>query len=130
MPTSTPGGSGTIGPGSGLGSPAAGPHFCVLRAAAASWASIWPVGVPLPIDREALAAFGARPALRRVLRLAGLGMRSEAQRECVYVVRGTDDRSLLLAAEFARRNALYDRSINTAERTQRRHDFGLRSHTP
>ncbi len=113
-----------------FGSLAAEPHFYGFLAADAIGASIMPVSEPLPIDTDALAAFGARPAVQRVLRLAGLGMRSEAQREWAYVVRGTDDRSLLLAAEFARRNALYDRSINTAERTQRRHDFGLRYQTP
>ena len=113
-----------------FGSLAAEPHFYGFLAADAIGASIMPVSEPLPIDAEALAAFGARPAVQRVLRLAALGMRPEAQREWTYIVRGTDDRSLLLAAEFARRNALYDRSINTAERTQRRHDFGLRYQTP
>lgn len=113
-----------------FGSLAAEPHFYGFLAADAIGASIMPVSEPLPIDTDALMAFGARPAVQRVLRLALLGMRSEAQREWTYVVRGTDDRSLLLAAEFARRNGLYDRSINTAERTQRRHDFGLRYQTP
>ncbi|HEY2864904.1 MAG TPA: transglycosylase SLT domain-containing protein [Casimicrobiaceae bacterium] len=113
-----------------FGSLAAEPHFYGFLAADAIGASIMPVSEPLPIDTDALTAFGGRPAVQRVLRLAMLSMRSEAQREWTYVVRGTDDRSLLLAAEFARRNRLYDRSINTAERTQRRHDFGLRYQTP
>ena len=113
-----------------FGSLAAEPHFYGFLAADAIGASIMPISEPLPTDPDALAAFGARPAVQRVLRLAALGMRAEAQREWIYVVRGADDRSLLLAAEFARRNALYDRSINTAERTQRRHDFGLRYQTP
>ena len=34
--------------------------------------------------------------------------------------------ALLLAAEYARRQGLYDRAINTAERTSTRHDFALR----
>lgn len=113
-----------------FGTLAAEPNFYGFLAADAIGASIMPVSEPLPTDADALAAFGARPAVQRVLRLAALGMRAEAQREWTYVVRGADDRSLLLAAEFARRNALYDRSINTAERTQRRHDFGLRYQTP
>ena len=41
----------------------------------------------------------------------------------------TDD-ALLLAAEYARRDGLYDRAINTAERTTARHDFALRYLTP
>ena len=113
-----------------FGSLAAEPHFYGFLAADAIGASIMPVSEPLPIDDDALAAFGARPAVQRVVRLAALGMRAEAQREWLYVVRGIDDRSLLLASEFARRNGLYDRSINTADRTQRRHDFGLRYQTP
>ena len=113
-----------------FGSLAAEPHFYGFLAADAIGASIMPVSEPLPVDDETLAAFGARPAVQRVLRLASLGMRPEAQREWTYVVRGIDDRSLLLASEFARRNGLYDRSINTADRTQRRHDFGLRYQTP
>ena len=43
-----------------------------------------------------------------------------------YVVRGLTDEDLLLAADYARREGLYDRAINTAERTSSRHDFGLR----
>jgi soluble lytic murein transglycosylase len=106
------------------------PHFYGFLAADAIGASIMPVSEPLAVDTDALAAFGARPAVQHVLRLSALGMRPEAQREWVYIVRGADDQSLLLAAEFARRNGLYDRSINTAERTQRRHDYGLRYQTP
>ena len=113
-----------------FGSLAAEPSFYGFLASEAIGASLMPVSEPLPIDTDALAAFGSRPAVQRVLRLAALGMRPEAQREWTYVVRGQDDRSLLLAAEYARRNGLYDRSINTAERTQRRHDFGLRYQTP
>ncbi|MGH8798739.1 MAG: transglycosylase SLT domain-containing protein [Casimicrobiaceae bacterium] len=106
------------------------PNFYGFLAAEAIGASIMPVSEPLPIDPEALAAFGALPAVQRVLQLSALDMRAEARREWVYVVRGSDDASLLLAAEFARRSGLYDRSINTAELTQRRHDFALRYQTP
>jgi soluble lytic murein transglycosylase len=65
-----------------------------------------------------------------VVKLTALDLRPEAQREWVYVVRGMDDDGLLLAATFAQRNSLFDRSINTADRTQRRHDFALRYPTP
>ena len=39
---------------------------------------------------------------------------------------GSPTRRCSLAAEYARREGLYDRAINTAERTSTRHDFGLR----
>jgi soluble lytic murein transglycosylase len=41
-----------------------------------------------------------------------------------------DDDALLLSATFAQSQGLFDRSINTAERTRRRHDFALRYPTP
>jgi len=85
---------------------------------------------PLEPDAEALAAFGAGSAVRRAVKLAQLDMRPESQREWLYVVRGLPDDALLLAAEYARREGLYDRAINTAERTASRHDFGLRYMMP
>ena len=81
---------------------------------------------PLEATAEALAGFGANPSVRRAVKLAALDMRPESQREWIYVVRGLPDDALLLAAEYARREGLYDRAINTAERTSTRHDFGLR----
>ena len=85
---------------------------------------------PLAPEADALAAFGARPAVQRVVKLAQLDMRAESQREWVYVVRGLPDDALLLAAEYAQREGLYDRAINTADRTASRHDFGLRYMMP
>jgi soluble lytic murein transglycosylase len=85
---------------------------------------------PLAPDAEALTAFGARAAVQRTVKLVQLDMRAESQREWVYVVRGLPDEALLLAAEYARREGLYDRAINTADRTSVRHDFGLRYMTP
>ena len=81
---------------------------------------------PLEPDAQALAAFGATPGIRRAVKLAQLDMRPESQREWLYVVRGQPDETLLLAANYARSEGLYDRAINTAERTTARHDFGLR----
>ncbi len=78
----------------------------------------------------ALAAFGRRAEVRRVLKLAELDMRPESLREWIYIVRDLDDDALLLAAEYARQNGLNDRAINTAERTVARHDMGLRYMTP
>ncbi len=105
-------------------------HFYGLMAAEALGAAIMPVSEPLPPDDRALAEFGARDAVQRVVKLTALELRPEALREWQYVVRGQSDETLLLAAEFARRNGLYDRSINSADRTQRRHDFALRYQTP
>src|SRR5438552_4418753 len=105
-------------------------HFYGFLAAEALGAAVMPVSEPLPADASALAAMCARDDVQRVIRLTTLDLRPEAQREWLYIVRALDDDTLLLAAEVARRNGLYDRSINTAERTQRRHDFSLRYPTP
>jgi len=100
--------------------------FYGLLAAEALGNRVEPASVPLQPDADALQAFGSRGAVRRVVKLTQLDMRTDAQREWAYAVRGLPDEGLLLAADYARRQGLYDRAINTAERTSSRHDFGLR----
>ncbi len=105
-------------------------NFYGFLAAEALGASVMPISEPLTPEPAALVAFGAREAVQRVVKLSALDLRPEAQREWVAIVRGLDDDGLLLAATFAQYNGLYDRSINTAERTRRRHDLALRYPTP
>jgi soluble lytic murein transglycosylase len=57
-------------------------------------------------------------------------MRIEGVREWVWSLRGMDDRTLLAAAEFARRNEIWDRAINTADRTLAQHNYRLRYIAP
>ncbi|HET9764511.1 MAG TPA: transglycosylase SLT domain-containing protein, partial [Casimicrobiaceae bacterium] len=104
--------------------------FYGFLSAEALGASVMPISEPLTPEPGALVAFAAREAVQRVVKLSALDLRPEAQREWIAVVRGLDDNGLLLAATFAQNNGLYDRSINTAERTRRRHDFALRYPTP
>ena len=85
---------------------------------------------PAQPNADLLAAFGRRPEVQRVVKLAELDLRPESLREWIYIVRGLDDDALLLAAEYARRVELYDRAINTAERTATRHNYGLRYLAP
>lgn len=77
-----------------------------------------------------VAAIAARPGIQRALALFRLDVRLEAVREWLWAIRGLTDRQLLAAAEVARRNAVYDRAINTADRTVFEHDFGLRYLAP
>lgn len=105
-------------------------NFYGLLAADALGQKIEPVSDPARPSAAELALFGAQPGIRRAVKLAELDMRAESQREWLYVVRGRDDEGLLLAADYARRAGLYDRAINTAERTKERHDFGLRYMMP
>jgi soluble lytic murein transglycosylase len=68
--------------------------------------------------------------LQRGLALIRLDMRIEGIREWNWTLANFNDRQLLAAAELARRNAVIDRSINTADRTRAEHDFALRYPTP
>jgi len=109
-------------------------HFYALLAAEALGRGAEKIrdtrSTPLQPTADEFAAFGTRPDVRRAVKLAELDMRLDSQREWIAIVRGQPDDALLLAAEYARRQGLYDRSINTADRTQMRHDFGLRYPTP
>ena len=77
-----------------------------------------------------LRAMGENLSIRRALELYRLNMRVEGVREWIWAIRGFDDRQLLTAAELARRQQLYDRAINTADKTESLHDFGLRYLAP
>jgi soluble lytic murein transglycosylase len=80
---------------------------------------------PAP-DAAAIAAVGDLVSIQRALALYRLGMRVEGNREWQWGIRNMDDAQLLAAATLANREQLYDRAINTAEKTQVRHDFTLR----
>ena len=75
---------------------------------------------------------GARdnPGLRRAMAFFRLDMRTEAVREWNWSLRGMSDRELLAAAQLAKANQIWDRTINTAERTRDEHDFSLRFIAP
>jgi len=85
---------------------------------------------PTPVSEAELASFGARADVKRAVLLARFDLRLESLREWSHAIRGLDDDALLLAAEFARRTALYDRAIFTAERTSSRIDIAMRYLTP
>jgi soluble lytic murein transglycosylase len=79
---------------------------------------------------EELTAAAANPGFQRALALFRIDMRVEGVREWVWALRGMDDRALLAAADFARRNEVWDRAINTADRTQAQHNYSLRYIAP
>lgn len=68
--------------------------------------------------------------IQRALALYRLDLKTDAMREWIWAIRGFDDRQLLAAAEIARDANWIDRSINTADKTQRLHDFSLRFPAP
>jgi soluble lytic murein transglycosylase len=79
---------------------------------------------------EDLRAIGQAPGLQRALLLYRLNLRVDANREWLWAIRNFDDRQLLTAAELAARSHIYDRAINTADRTVDLHDFSLRYLAP
>jgi soluble lytic murein transglycosylase len=70
------------------------------------------------------------PGIQRTFLLYHMDLRTEAAKEWAWATRKFDDRKLLIAAELAGRNAMYDRSINAADRTSSQHDFNLRFPAP
>ena len=79
---------------------------------------------------EEVAAIARQPGFQRAVALYQLGQRFESAREWIWSIRGMDDKQLLAAAEFARQNEMFDRAINTADKTQALHDFSVRYLAP
>jgi len=75
-------------------------------------------------------AVSGLPGIQRALVLYRLALRIYGLREWLWAIRGFDDRKLLTAAHVALRNDIYDRAINTAEKTADLHDFTLRYLAP
>ena len=82
------------------------------------------------VTEEEVTKARAHGGLVRALALYALGLRTEATREWVFSIRSMDDRQLLAAAEVARRAEIYDRAINTADRTSSLHSFPMRFLAP
>jgi soluble lytic murein transglycosylase len=78
---------------------------------------------PAPLTPEEKAAARGNLALNRGLYAIAIGLRSEGTREWNYATNlhdkgGMDDRALLAAADFACQREVWDRCINTSERTK------------
>ncbi len=82
------------------------------------------------LTADDLKRFDQSVAVKRVLKLSELGLRADAAKEWYSVVKDFNDTDSLIAAEWMRRKGIWDRSINTAERTKMQHDFGLRYQMP
>ena len=70
------------------------------------------------------------PGLALAQRFYAMNLRFEGNREWNWTLRGMSDRQLLAVASYAKSIELYDREVNTADRTQQEHDFSLRYATP
>ena len=82
------------------------------------------------VSNAEVSAMERNPGLQRALAFSRMNLRTEALREWSWTIRNFSDAELLAAAEVARRQGLYDRAINTANRTVAQHDFSLRFLSP
>lgn len=76
------------------------------------------------------AAAAAHPGLTRALHLIAIGLRNEGVREWNYSLRGMDERELLAAAQRACDAQVWDRCINTSDRTRQEVDLAQRFPMP
>lgn len=75
-------------------------------------------------------ALASRPGFARGLELRRLGFDFEAAREWSWGITELSDEQLIAAAELAHHEGWFERSIWTAERTRRLHNYALRYPTP
>ncbi len=85
---------------------------------------------PPPLAAAEREASQAHPGLARALQLISLGLRDEGVREWNFSLRGMPDRELLGAAQWACEREVWDRCINTSERTRAEVDMAQRFPTP
>ena len=90
---------------------------------------------PEPLTESEKVAARNNPGLKRGLQLIALGLRSEGVREWNWTLSfgdaaRMDDRELLAAAQLACDVQVWDRCINTSERTASEADFEQRFPTP
>ncbi|MEO7853171.1 MAG: transglycosylase SLT domain-containing protein, partial [Rubrivivax sp.] len=85
---------------------------------------------PAPLTAAEREAAARNPGFARALDSFRLGLRSEGVREWNFSIRGMDDRELLAAAQLACDNQIWDRCINTSERTRQVVDLAQRFPMP
>ena len=85
---------------------------------------------PPPVTPEELQQARDNPHLQQAVALFRQGWRPEAVPQWNFALRDMTDRQLLAAAELAREQHIYDRVVNTSDRTQANFDFSQRFIAP
>ncbi len=85
---------------------------------------------PAPLTPAERVAAVKHPGLDRALLLIALGLCNEGVREWNFSLRGMGDRELLAAAQLACEREVWDRCINTSDRTRREVDVAQRFPLP
>ena len=78
------------------------------------------------VSEEEIARVQNLPGFARAQKFYALDLRFEGTREWNWTLRDMSDRELLAAAEYAQRINLLDRTVSTADRTRKEHNFSLR----
>lgn len=85
---------------------------------------------PAPVTEQEMAQARANIGLQRAVTLFKRGWRMDAVPEWNFALKGMTDRQLIAAAELARHEHIYDRVVNTSDRTQKEFDFSQRYIAP
>jgi soluble lytic murein transglycosylase len=88
-----------------------------------------PSFAPAPSEADRAQA-RANPGLQRARQLIARGLRHEGVREWNFTLRGMSERELFAAAEWACEREVWDRCINTSDRTRQDIDLAQRYPTP
>lgn len=83
-----------------------------------------------PVTAAELAPMENNAGFKRAFKFFELGLRFEGYREWNWELRSMNERQLLAAAEFARRNDVLDRMVNTSDRTVLEVNYDQRFPTP
>ena len=105
-------------------------HFYGLLAAEDLGQPITLPPKPAPLTPEEIDAAKNHPGLTRALQLVEIGLRNEGVREWNFSLRGMNDRALLAAAQRACDAEVWDRCINTSDRTREEIDIDQRFPLP
>jgi soluble lytic murein transglycosylase len=109
---------------------AARPGFYGKLAAEELGLPLNPPPAPAALTAAEQEAARQHAGLRRALQLIALGLRSEGVREWNFSLRGLPERELLAAAQSACEQEVWDRCINTSERTRGEVDMHQRFPLP
>ena len=85
---------------------------------------------PAPLTAAERDGTAAVQGFVRAVTLISIGLRGEGVREWNYMIRGLSDRELLAAAQYACDREVWDRCINTSEKTKGEVDMDQRYPTP
>jgi soluble lytic murein transglycosylase len=85
---------------------------------------------PAPLTQAERDAVAAQPGFARALALIAIGLRGEGVREWNFSIRGLSDRELLAAAQLACDREVWDRCINTSDKTKGEIDMDQRFPAP